>query len=206
MNGYFNAVNGFTNFTTPLGAVSGGGGLGGAGGGGLGGAGGGAGLGGGGMGGAGGGGMGAGGGTAIFNAGMNGVLDSSERDNPGNRTATFGGISSDLRAGPLPPWDALATSAGTSARLTTEFAPAWIQWDDGDGAPDQIGRRAIARDSRAPVRSARQEAGTEPRSPKAHQRGGRSSASVRDRAKRSRQARMAEANDVEPIVKSKKPE
>ena len=40
MNAYFNAINGFTPFTTPLGAVSGGGG-GGGGGGGLGGLGGG---------------------------------------------------------------------------------------------------------------------------------------------------------------------
>ena len=200
VNGYFNAVNGFTNFTTPLGAVSGGGGLGGAGGGGLGGAGGG------GLGGAGGGGMGGGGGAAIFSAGMNGVLDSSDRNNFSNGPAALGGFSSDLKAGPLPPWDGLATCAGSGTRLTTEFAPAWVQWGDGDDALDQIGRRATAMHSQPEERSARQEAGIEQQFPKPRQRGARLLPSTHAKAKRSRQARIAEANDVDPIVKPKQPD
>ncbi len=74
VNAYFNAINGFTNYTAPLGAVGGGGvGAGGGGLGGLGGLGGGGLGGGGGVGGGGVGGGRAGGGGAVLDAGMDGV-------------------------------------------------------------------------------------------------------------------------------------
>ena len=103
VNPFFNVINGFSSFTTPLGAVSGaggagGGGLGGAGGlgGGLGGAGG---LGGGGAGGVGG--AGAGGGN--FNAGMNGVIGPAGLENSvGFGQIGFVGQVGEMRVGGVP--------------------------------------------------------------------------------------------------------
>jgi hypothetical protein len=101
VNGYFNAINGFTNYTAPLGAVSGGGG-GGGGGGGLGGGLGGGGLGGGGFGGAGG----ADGGPlgfGTFDAGMNGILGGSTLSGgPGFGPWESRDSTSEWRAGDLP--------------------------------------------------------------------------------------------------------
>ena len=133
MNPFFNVVNGFSAFTTPLGAVSGAGGVGGGGlGGGLGGAlgGGGGGLG----GGAGGGlrgvglgdaGLGAGGGN--FNAGMNGVIGPAGLDDSvGYGQIGLVGQTGGMRAGAVP------YDRDFGGDLYTGNAPGWTGWNDGD--------------------------------------------------------------------------
>ena len=128
VNAFFNTVNGFTPFTTPLGAVGGvGAGGGGLGGGGLGG------LGGGGLGGLGGGLGGVGGGLRsvggfgvaeeTFNVGMNGVIGPAGYDGGlGFAANVYVGQIGEMRAGALPPFDTGLghglVDSGTAPRAT----------------------------------------------------------------------------------------
>jgi hypothetical protein len=196
---FFNAVNGFTSFNTPLGAASGaggvgGGGMGGAGGlggGGLGGAGG---LGGGGMGGAGG--LGAGGGN--FNAGMNGVIGPAGlADSVGFGQIGFAGQVGEMRAGAMP------YDGGFGGGLYTGAAPGWTGWDDGDFLSVQTRPWTLvspSENNRSPRATAAPKSKTSP----GPRRATRKSTSNRQKARPSRAAKVKAPSDEEPIVKPKK--
>jgi hypothetical protein len=126
VDAYFNVVNGFSSFTTPLGAVSGsgGGGLGGGGmGGGLGGMGGG-------LGGVGGGLRSVGGFGPIvgsYNAGMNGVIGPTGLDGAmGFAQVGFVDQLGEIRAGTLP------NDGGYEYVMSASAAPVWLGGTDGD--------------------------------------------------------------------------
>jgi hypothetical protein len=203
VNPFFNVVNGFTSFSTPLGAVGGvganGGGGGGLGGGGLGG-----GLGGlgGGLGGVGGlrsiGGFGAGGET--FNAGMNGVIGPAGFDTAmGYASNGFAGQVGEMRAGALPYDEAdfgydmypgvatgLLGSNDVSAHTTRRSRPAATAAETARSEASQP--RATAADTtsseRRPV-------------PK--------SVARREKARSAHAAVRKKASDEEPVIKPKPP-
>jgi hypothetical protein len=198
VNPFFNVVNGFTAFTTPLGAVGGvgaGGGGGGLGGGGLGG-----GLGGlgGGLGGVGGlrsvGGFGTGGET--FNAGMNGVIGPAGFDNAiGYAGAGLVGQVGEMRAGALPYYDGdfgYGVYAGVATGLLDQYG---------------VGPRTARRSAPAVAETARSE-GSLPRgaatntTADVHQPVPKSVAR-REKARAAHAARLKKASDEEPVIKPK---
>jgi hypothetical protein len=213
VNAYFSVVNGFSSFTTPLGAVSGGGGgvgggLGGGGGGigGIGGIGGGGGAGVGGVGGLNGGTLDAGMGGVIGSAGFDGcdpftsmmladslytpadqivVVDPTllgpESITPRERRLVERrrSIPRSVPATAISPRDAIESNA---AGLSTSTANSGLKQDHARAADGQEQTDGAER-SRT-----------------------RSSASRRERARQARAARVAESNDVEPIVKPKRPD
>jgi hypothetical protein len=197
VNGFFNTVNGFSSFTTPLGAVggvgSGGGGLGGGGlGGGLGGLGGG-------LGGAGGfrsvGGFDAAGET--FNAGMNGVIGPAGFDGGmGFDPSGYYGQVGEMRAGALRPDDsglgygfgAATTPAGTRSidvRHVARRARPTGSTSLVDGSPRHTVADAV---TTAPVERA-------PVVPKA--------VSRHQKARAAHAAKLKKASDEEPVIKPK---
>jgi hypothetical protein len=188
VNPFFNAVNGFTTFTTPLGAASGAGG-GGGGAGGLGG------VGGGGMGGAGG--LGAGGGS--FNAGMNGVIGPAGLAN----SVSFGQIGfvgqvGEMRAGAVP------NDVRYGSGLYSGAAPGWTGWDDGDflSAPTRPWALVSpSENNRSPGATAAPKSKTSP----GPRRATRKSTTNRQKARPSRAAKVKAPSDEEPIVKPKQP-
>ena len=200
VNPLFNAVNGFTSFNTPLGAVGGAGGVGGGGmggggglgGGGLGGAGG---MGGGGLGGAGG--LGAGGGN--FNAGMNGVIGPAGLAD----SVSFGQIGfvrqvGEMRAGAVP------NDVGYGSGLYSGAAPGWTGWDDGDflSAPTRPWALVSpSENNRSPGATAAPKSKTSP----GPRRATRKSTTNRQKARPSRAAKVKAPSDEEPIVKPKQP-
>jgi hypothetical protein len=192
VNPFFNVVNGFSSFTTPLGAVGGAGGNA-VGGGGLGGA-----LGG--AGGLGGGGLravgfGAAGGN--FDAGMNGVIGPAGLDStvafsqPG-----FLGQAGEMRAGALPYGGNFGD--GYFARTGTN----WIGWNESDYLSPQPRPSAMAstnatsggRPARAVTKT-----GSSPRHADAHK-----SVTRRQKARTSHNTKPKVPSDEEPIVKPKK--
>ena len=198
VNPFFNVINGFSTFTTPLGAVSGaggvGGGAGGLGGGGLGGAGG---LG----GGAGGGlrGVGLGPGGANFNAGMNGVIGPAGLDESvafGQRG--FAGQVGELKAGALP------YDGDLGGGLYTVAGPGWIGWDDGDFLSVNARPRALTSRSET-TRSSGASVATGIKPANSQRQATRKSASRRQKPRASHTAKVKELSDEEPIVKPKKP-
>jgi hypothetical protein len=193
VNGFFNTVNGFSSFTTPLGAVGGAGGLGGGGlGGGLGGIGGG-------LGGAGGfrsvGGFGAPGET--FNAGMNGVIGPAGFDggmgyDPGAYYAQIGvmgagafplddsGLGYGFRAATIP-----AGTRSIDVRYVTRRARPNNSASAADPSPRHTTADAV---TSAPVESA-------PAIPKAVAR--------HQKARAAHAAKLKKASDEEPVIKPK---
>jgi hypothetical protein len=191
VNPFFNAVNGFTSFNTPLGAASGAGGMGG---GGMGGAGGLGGVGGGGLGGAGG--LGAGSGS--FNAGMNGVIGPAGlADSVGFGQIGFVGQVGEMRAGAVP------NDGGFGGGLYAGAAPGWTGWDDGDFLSAQTRPWALVsplENNRSPGATAAPKSKTSP----GPRRATRKSTSNRQKARPSRAAKLKAPSDEEPIVKPKK--
>jgi hypothetical protein len=201
VNGFFNTVNGFTSFTTPLGAVGGvgasGGGLGGGGlGGGLGGLGGG-------LGGVGGlrsvGGFGADGVTV--NAGMNGVIGPAGFESAmGYATSGFVGTVGELRAGAFPHdrgfdsgmYDYPSVTRGflgrddRSANPARQSGPA-AETARSDRSRSPGGRTAVANTTAATRRPV----------PK--------SVARREKARSAHAARLKKASDEEPVIKPKAP-
>jgi hypothetical protein len=173
VNPYFNAVNGFTNFTTSLGAASGvpaGGG--------------------------------AGGGGGNLNAGMNGVIGPAGSDGgSGYSVAVFVGPFGELRAGPLPFEGGFVD--GTSMPFVGDSGAAmgWNGWWANDFTLDRA--QPLASSSRADASAGR--GGIATTKTLANQRRvARKSSSLSQKARRPRAARVAESNDVEPIIKPKK--
>jgi hypothetical protein len=184
VNAYFNAINGFTNFTTPLGAVSGGGAAGG----------------------------GAGGGN--FNAGMNGVIGVPDNDSGTAysltgvvgpfgefRATTFG----ELRAGTLPLDAQLGAvrSEQTVGGWNSGSASAGVGWWESDFSPGRPRPVASISRSDASFRAG----GNAPAKALASRRGvpRKETPALSQKARRARVARAADTSDVEPIVKPKKP-
>jgi hypothetical protein len=190
---FFNTVNGFSTFTTPLGAVGGPVGGGAGGGGGLGGALGGAGgLGGGGLGGGGGG---VGGGN--FNAGMNGVIGPAGLESTvGFAQMGFVGQTGEMRAGGMPDYgdffgNGFYASAGSG----------YIGWNDGDflsaqGAPSSLTSHQVA--SRGRANTAASKTSSSP----GHT--ARKAAARRQKVRPSPATKVKVPSDEEPIVKPKK--
>jgi hypothetical protein len=203
VNAYFNAINGFTNYTAHLGAVSGGGGAGG-GGGGLGG-----GLGG--LGGGLGGGGGGGGGVAGFgdlDAGMNGVIGLAGFSPDGIASSQIGFVVpfGEMRAGPAPFDGAFdyGDSIFVDALNAGAESPGWNGSRQNDAKPNQ--RKPSALTSQSTMRPGRSTDTSSARTdldvsarPSAHK-----SSSLRQSSRRFRSVRAAESSDVEPIVKPKK--
>ena len=200
VNGFFNTVNGFTSFNTPLGAV---GGVGASGGGGLGGGGLGGGLGGlgGGLGGVGGlrsvGGFGAGGET--FNAGMNGVIGPTGFDTAMGYAANgFAGQVGEMRAGALP-YD----EGGFDYGMDPGVATGSLGGNDVSAHTARRSRPAataaaeMARSEASQPRSANAKTAASPRRPvpKAIAR--------REKARSAHAARRKKASDEEPVIKPK---
>jgi hypothetical protein len=190
VNGFFNTVNGFSSFTTPLGAVGGGGsGAGGLGGGGLGG----------GLGGAGGlrsvGGFGGAGET--FNAGMNGVIGPAGFDGGmGFDPTGYYGQISEMRAGSLSPDESglgygfgpAATPAGTHSidvRYVARRARPNNSASPLDTSPRHTATDAVTTD---PAESA-------PAVPKA--------VSRHQKARAAHAAKLKKVSDEEPVMKPK---
>jgi hypothetical protein len=193
VNGFFNTVNGFSSFTTPLGAVGGvGSGAGGLGGGGLGG-----GLGG--LGGAGGlrsvGGFAAAGET--FNAGMNGVIGPAGFDGGmGFDPSGYYGQIGEMRAGALSPDD-----SGLGYGFGAATTPAGTRSID----VRYVARRARPNDSASPVDASPRHTATDavttapveraPAIPKAVLR--------HQKARSAHAAKLKQASDEEPVIKPK---
>ena len=196
VNGFFNTVNGFSSFTTPLGAVGGvGSGAGGLGGGGLGGLGG---IGGG-LGGAGGfrsvGGFGAAGET--FNAGMNGVIGPAGFDGGmGFDPSAYYGQFGEMRAGALPPdYSGLgygfgaATTPGGTRSIDIRYVARRSRPTDSTSPADASPRHSVADAvSTAPVERT-------PAIPKAVMR--------HQKALSAHAAKLKKASDEEPVIKPK---
>jgi hypothetical protein len=190
VNGFFNTVNGFSSFTTPLGAVGGvGSGAGGLGGGGLGG----------GLGGAGGlrsvGGFDAFGET--FNAGMNGVIGPAGFDGGmGFHPGGYYGQIGEMRAGAL--------SADDSG-LGYGFGPAATPAGTHSIDVRYVARRARSNDSASPVDASPRHTTTDavttapieraPAIPKAVAR--------HQKARSAHAAKLKKASDEEPVIKPK---
>jgi hypothetical protein len=197
VNPFFNVINGFSSFNTPLAAVggaggSGGGGLGGAGGlgGGLGGAGG---LGGGGAGGVGG--AGAGGGN--FNAGMNGVIGPAGlEDSVGFGQIGFIGQVGEMRVGAVPYNDGFGEGFPTGA------APGWTGWGYGDYLSARTRPGALITPSEN-NRGSGATAASKSKTAAGPRRATRKSAPHRQKARPSHAAKAKAPSDEEPIVKPK---
>ena len=186
VNPFFNVINGFSSFTTPLGAVSGAGGVGGGGGGGgLGG------LGGGGLGGVGGGlrgvGLGAAGGN--FNAGMNGVVGPAGLD----ESVGFGQVGA-MRAAAVPYDGGFGGDLYTGAGLGS---------DDADYFWAQARPRASVSPSET-NRTTMATGGSQSKIASDLRRATRKSASHRQKSRPSHTAKVKAPSDEEPIVKPKK--
>jgi hypothetical protein len=183
VNPFFNVINGFSSFTTPLGAVSGAGGVGGGAGG----------LGGGGLRAVG---VGAGGGN--FSAGMNGVIGPAGLDDSvAFGQIGFGGQVGEMRAGAFPYDD------GFGGGLYTGSAPGWTGWDDSAYLSAHARPRASkppSETNRAPGATASAKSKTVP-SPR---HATRKSVSRPQKARPSHTAKVKEPSDEEPIVKPKK--
>jgi hypothetical protein len=204
VNAYFNAINGFSNYTAPLGAVGGGGGGGGLGGG-LGGGGGG--LGGGGLGGGGGGGGGGAGqgGGGTLDAGMNGVIGAPGFAGvSGHVPAGFVGPLGEMPAGDLPfDWRfGRDNTVAVGDVLNRGTRPSKVNGSQKRGSilnhPDPSPTASTS--EMAPIgdeiSATKSDAGAHPIA--------RKSLSSRQKTRRPHSAKAADINDVEPIVKPKK--
>jgi hypothetical protein len=184
VNPFFNVINGFSSFTTPLGAVSGAGGLGGAGAGGVG-------------GGLRGVGLGAGGGN--FNVGMNGVIGPAGLD----ESVSFGQIGfvgqvGATRAGALP------YDGDFGGGLYTGDAPGWAGGNDDDllsALARPRGLSSYSETNRGPGATA----GSGPKIVPGPRHATRKSAPRRQKSRPSHTAKVKAPSDEEPVVKPKKP-
>jgi hypothetical protein len=186
---FFNVVNGFSTFTTPLGAVAGSGGNpgGGLGGGGLGG----------GLGGVGGlrsvGGLDIEGGT--LNVGMNGVIGPAGLDGGvGFAPSGFVGQTGEMRAGGLP------YDGGFGYGLSVGGAPGSLGWNDGDFLADQPRRRVLASPSEVKQRRTTPAAVNDAHTSRPAI---RNSAARREKARSAHAAKLKKASDEEPVIKPK---
>jgi hypothetical protein len=197
VNPFFNTVNGFTAFNTPLGAVGGvgasGGGLGGGGlGGGLGGLGGG-------LGGVGGlrsvAGFGAGGET--FNAGMNGVIGPAGFDRAmGYATSGFVGPDGAMQAGAFPYDGDFGYGTSLYPRVTTGF----LGRNDVNTRTARQSRPAVAETARS---EGSQSPGTPANTTATARRSVLKSVARREKARSAHAAKLKKASDEEPVIKPK---
>jgi hypothetical protein len=133
---------------------------------------------------------------------MNGVIGPVGTDGgSGYNLAVFVGPFGELRAGPLP-FDG-AFVDGTSMRFVSDsgMSPAWNGWWANDFTPGQAGPLA----SISPSNALSSHAEAAPSwAVSSQRRVPHKSSSLSQKPRRPRAAKVAESNDVEPIIKPKK--